>query len=544
MAPTVPIFLRQNWSLCAALFLFWGLLAFTIFKAMSLTRGQLIYPLDDAYIHLAVAKNLAQNGSWSLNGTNFCSCSSSLLWTVLISAFYLFLGEHALLAPLGVNILLGSGFLIFAYYWLKDAYNNHITILVILVSAIFFTPLPMLAFLGMEHVLHLLIFVVFIALAADLIANNICTTYHQLLLLLMAPLVTTVRYEGLFVVFAVCVAFLWRGKVSLGILVGLLALTPLVIYGIISVRYGWSLLPNGVLLKGTHVSLASFTEFMDWAVMRMFSLYSFWKIPGVILMIVSLLVINMWVQRNETLWHERRSVFLTIYFIALLLHSSLAEYDSFYRYEAYLVAGGIIGVGANLCVLAANGMCKKPSCDSVLKCVFLILFLVIMGFPFFWRAGAGLMNAPTASKNIYEQQIQMAKFLRYYYPTKAVAVNDIGAISYFSNIKLIDLRGLASKEMAKAIISHKVDIETIQKVVDQKKGQIAVVYDKWYRKNGASILPHQWVKVAEWTISNNKVCAGDTVSFYSIGKNTEKMLHLDLKKYEKELPSGVAVKYY
>ncbi len=51
------------------------------------------------------------------------------------------------------------------------------------------------------------------------------------------------------------------------------------------------------------------------------------------------------------------------------------------------------------------------------------------------------------SKNIYEQQIQSARFLKKYYNRSKVVANDIGAICYFSDIHLLDIAGLGSKEM-------------------------------------------------------------------------------------------------
>src|SRR5512134_3813371 len=56
--------------------------------ALRLTDGRLIYALDDAYIHMAVARTLASHGIWGCTPFHFSSSSSSLLWTFGLGAAY------------------------------------------------------------------------------------------------------------------------------------------------------------------------------------------------------------------------------------------------------------------------------------------------------------------------------------------------------------------------------------------------------------------------------------------------------------------------
>ena len=48
------------------------------------TGGVFMYPLDDPFIHMQVAKNLAFHQTWGIFPGEFASASSSLLYTLLL----------------------------------------------------------------------------------------------------------------------------------------------------------------------------------------------------------------------------------------------------------------------------------------------------------------------------------------------------------------------------------------------------------------------------------------------------------------------------
>ena len=88
-------------------------LAAALRTALRLTDGHLIYALDDAYIHMAVAKTLASHGIWGCTPFHFSSSSSSLLWTFGLGVAYRAFGVHDW-TPLVTNVAFAIATLVIA----------------------------------------------------------------------------------------------------------------------------------------------------------------------------------------------------------------------------------------------------------------------------------------------------------------------------------------------------------------------------------------------------------------------------------------------
>ena len=56
------------------------------------TGGTLVYPLDDTYVHMAMAKHTALDGVWGVTSERFTSASSAPLWTGLLAGVYFIAG--------------------------------------------------------------------------------------------------------------------------------------------------------------------------------------------------------------------------------------------------------------------------------------------------------------------------------------------------------------------------------------------------------------------------------------------------------------------
>jgi hypothetical protein len=168
-------------------------------------------------------------------------------------------------------------------------------------------------------------------------------------------------------------------------------------------------------------------------------------------------------------------------------------------------------------------------------------FLLLFAFaPLPLRAAGAFHNLPAAARNIYEQQYQMGRFLQTSYRHTAVAANDVGAISYLSDNRILDLWGLGNNVVAAGKLHGQYSPQFLQRFTGQENVKIAMVYDTWFD----SSLLQQWRKVASWKISNNVICGGDEVFFYAVDPAEAVSLYNKLAAYKPLLPTGVTVTYY
>ena len=248
------------------------------------TGGSLIYPLDDTFIHMAVAKNLALHHNWGINPFEFGSASSSLLYTLLLGGLFSLFSAGSLI-PFLINCVAAAVLLVVVWKWARKEGIGRNGQLVLFAAIAFFTPLPILIISGMEHTLQCLFCFLFLfgfadwlgvgvgegrpgdaALSTDSVGrpgvslglrpgeselSAAGSTRWKLppVLYGYAMLVCMIRYEGLFLVGMACLLLLCYGRLGLAIRLGLFAILPLIVFGLFSVSRGSYFLPNSVLLK-------------------------------------------------------------------------------------------------------------------------------------------------------------------------------------------------------------------------------------------------------------------------------------------------------
>lgn len=265
--------------------------------------------------------------------------------------------------------------------------------------------------------------------------------------------------------------------------------------------------------------------------------YDIYLVP-LSLYVVALVVASRFFTHAE-LW-DKPAILALIYVPVVFLHLQFARTMGFYRYEAYIIAMGILVIAVSIHEYLPIGSIFEIGRGRFLKRIGMSVPIVLL-FPLMIllciRAWDSLRDTCQATTNIYEQQYQMGLFLKSFYRKEAVAANDIGAINYLADIRCVDLWGLANMEVARLKRRRAYYTQEVYSLAKENRVKIALVYDSWYRDYGG--LPRQWIKAGSWIIRHNVVCGSDTVSFYAVDSSEKDSLFRHLEAFSSRLPDDV-----
>src|SRR5688500_16756878 len=150
---------------------------------------------------MAIARNFVEHGVWGIDAGGFDSATSSPLWTLLLAGCFALVGVDDRL-PLLLNLVSGVGAVALAGSVAVGHGAARWRSLGLLGAFVMATPLPLLALIGMEHTLQVLLTLVVLLLASDR------SRVHPTLFALV-PLLTGLRYEGLLLAAVLC---LWLAR--------------------------------------------------------------------------------------------------------------------------------------------------------------------------------------------------------------------------------------------------------------------------------------------------------------------------------------------
>lgn len=509
--------------------------------SMGHNDGHFIYGLDDAYIHMSIARSFVEHGVWGMTEHGYTSTSSSPLWTLLLALTYFITGPNEI-APLALNIIAGGLVLLAADVVLRRFDVPALYRLVVLLALIVLLPLVTLILSGMEHTLQVATVIAFAGYAAHIAAVEDAPALASRqfgLLCLLGALAGTARYEGLFLVLIFCCFLALRLRIVQAVLLGAASIAPVIIYGLIAIRSGWEFLPTSLMVKSDagYLSAAGPEAIFTYFVVDTFNIFSNQHVLS--MLVVAALGICLYRYEKIRRVTDAPLLLLVAFVLISFVNVRLVAWPfagTLARYEAYVIALGVV------VLVAALGayLPRRFELRTVPVYALALLLVFFVGRDVYDRYVFLTFENPivTATRDIYQQQYQMARFLAEYYDDAVVAANDIGAINYFTRIDNIDLWGLGTIEVARARAENQYDTEAIRRITAERGGQIAIVYPDWFAPFGG--LPDEWIEVGSWQLDRHPVILGaDAVTFYAINPDEAESLAANLAAFMAELPAGV-----
>ncbi len=513
-----------------------ALILYVLMMSLDVTEGKFIYVLDDAYIHLAFAKNIVINGVAGITKYENSSSSSSPLWTLILILIFYLTGVNELV-PLILNILFSFVLITLAFFFFKKYSLTNVFSTSGLLAIIIITPLILNIFTGMEHLLQTIFTISFIFLSVKELSSGESNPgkikNSDILIFTLSALLASIRYEDLIIIVVVSLIFFFRKKYFKGIFIMISGIIPVIIYGVISVYNGGFFIPNSILLKialPEFVTMLTGTDIFE----RIVSYLGFNK-KIIILFTISVSVFLLQIRLKKSFLSEIPLLLFII--ISIILLNKILLTASYFRYDVYIVITSIVINVIALYDYFSEKFKVKPDLSFIRKnktmlalFTFFSIFLIYKTF----ESGKTIL----AAKNIFEQQYQMSGFVNKYYSGKEIALNDIGTVNFFADIRCTDFIGIGNNDIARERFDGSFNENSMSEIAKRNKVKISILYEKWFDNYGG--IPKDWIKIGQWKISDNYICGDDAVSFYAVSKDEEAKLKNNLKSFSTELPVSVS----
>ncbi len=501
--------------------IFLGLCTVEMLSILYTNSGHFLYTLDDPYIHLGLAENIAQ-GHYGINLSEYSAPSSSILWPFLLAPFTLFnIGPYA---PLILNILPSLGTIAIFTHLSTQVVENRVGATIIATVLLFASNLIGLTFTGMEHGLQVLLTVI---IAAGLIVDTQKSSppWWLLLATIIEPLI---RYEGVMVTAVTILYFVCRRYYKIAFWCSVAALSLLGGFSWFLMSLGLESLPNSVIVK-----MFTHTNGGDWSIGVFRATLNLHSRAGAILLCGLLLLTGFLMSANRPFPEKLLGIWAAVITMGHLVTAPLRDTSLFIqisRYDAYVMA--------MLLVVLLYGY------RDVIQRVFqqqnlfwvggqAAMLLVFIAHPYLMA----ILLTPIASNNIYEQQYQMQRFIQDFHH-EPIAVNDLGLAAYGNSNYVLDLWGLGKLEAFYAR-AHRKPEEWMNQLAKPHHVQSAIIYDTWF-----PTVPQNWIRVATLHLSKLRLTPAESeVSFYVLDREAFPHMYAALKAFKKELPPKVELKF-
>ena len=552
-----------------------------IYQSAEITGGRFVYFMDDAYIHMGVAKNWLLNGSIGINEKGWTSLTSSPLYTFLLIALLKVTNfSDQILWPLGLGVwvfftlTMGTAFRRYGY--------SLRTYQVYILSVALCIPLTYSFLGGMEHIIHvwftsmLLVHWHGSVLGSETQAKK-ATSGSFALIAAYSALAILTRFETIFLVGLLGAIDLFEGKYRRVLLLAVATVIPPIVFMAWMHWHGADFVPGSVAVKST-LDTSSVRGFVHTVGMRIWrdiaAIDRFWLFATA-LSVLAPAGISFLRTRDPNLRP------LLVASICILAGMVLTPMDSTIRYEMWLfstvlLAGAVLATQLTLlqvgwiCIASVPLLISKYLYDHYQhNTVFMIMALIavmiyVPALQLFSKGGIKALLVPLATMaimasynrtikplpyvrllggNVYGQQKTFALFLKRYYDGQPIVLNDIGTTAFYTSCPIIDRAGLATKAMVPAVKRYNQGFKagfarSLDSVAQLRNARLAILYKVWMPE-----IPPRWIAVG--SIRNEPVLGllGDPlVTFYAFDPKEALLAKEYLRSFASSIPPHTELK--
>lgn len=530
-------------------------MAASIVAVVDACDGRLISWLDDAYIHMAMARTLAEHSVYGLTPREFASASSSPFWVLALSMAYAVFGVGETIVFV-LNILAAVGLLLVAAEQLSRPADTAVTLAnaargtrwqtiggawrvgwaITGAIALMLATAPIALVLGaMEHVAHAALMLIAVDAVARRLsdADELADSIVLYLALFALPLV---RYESL-----------WLG--ALAVLGGLLARQWLFavaallvtaigpyLFGAISMAEGWWMLPAPILVKtGIGDLLAqgstwTLAKFLLWYPLKRLIVY----VPLLAaLMAISTIVLLWAAARDREAIKRAWWIALALSLAGAWIHATFGHFGWGGRYEAYLLA--LFSV--NLPVAMAH--IELPPRATIARAAVLGLAVAAIAGGLLVHRGVVMHRDPgLAAATVWQRDFWPAEFVGETHPDDSVMAMNIGALMWRASPALTDILALGDRDVAALVLARRLDNDAVRDLAKRRDVKIAILFDGYYTQWIGG--PPPFIKVA----TGRPVAAPESAfSIYVMNPADAERIAAELRRFATAHPNRVRLEF-
>lgn len=478
-------------------------IAVQLVRVLDTCGGTFVYALDDAEIHMAVAREIA-TGHYGLGPDTATAPASSILWPLLLAPFmYLPL---AFMMPFVMGCIIGTA-IVEAVRRLLALWVTDGTWVALLASIIVLLANQAgLPFLGMEHGLHVLLSLILLHTIAA--SKKSPPSSWIAVVMVLTP---AVRYEGLALSGLAAIVLWWRGYRGIAAMGFGGAFLVLGTFSVFLAVNGLGWLPSSVLVKSFATGADNGNTGLWNNIVLNVSGGS-----GRALLVASAIVTLIGIVARRT------PLGITALVVAIVTLAQIVAGRTgwFTRYDA--MAWTLLA-----CMIVVAIWTYGRSHRTI--ATMLAIVLLACSYPFL----AATKKLPFVSLNQLAMQEQMARFAATW--KRPVAVNDIGAVAYHARGAVVDLWGLDDVRVARRRMEAK-DGAWMDSLCTHRGADVVWIYSSWFPHR-----PAEWTRIGSLHLippAGNPLSGVDSVDVYVRDPGRIPDVRIVLDTWKTGLPNG------